>query len=415
MGRVRGGRRQAAVMPGAASADPRGLGRARGRDVHRGRGGAGPAPSQLHSRAGEQNPGIEHLERERLRNRSTETPGAKSGSALAKAGIALVVTDESVPAPPAHEKLLMETDENGGGISPLNDDACGTGSNRRGRLRCTALPARRNDPVPMLFNSFTFLIFLAVVLPAVAWARRRSHRVENWVLVAAGCVFYGWWDWRFLGCSFSLPGSISSLPGRSRRRKRSGASGSSWRCSLGTNLTVLGFFKYCNFFASSLAHLLRPLGVPMPDRLLRRRPASRHLLLHLPGDVLYHRRLPGADRGLPEHPRDFLTYITFFPQLVAGPIERAGEMLPQYRSERQVTAVDIAEGLYLVLWGYTKKTVVADNLGLKVDRIFSQGTFHHGRCPGGRARIRLPDLCGFLRVHGHRAGRGAVAGHHGLA
>ena len=79
-----------------------------------------------------------------------------------------------------------------------------------------------------------------------------------------------------------------------------------------------------------------------------------------------------------QQPRDFLTYITFFPQLVAGPIERAGEMLPQYRRDRHVTATDIAEGFYLILWGYAKKTVVADNLSLKVNRIFAQHAFTTG-------------------------------------
>src|ERR1700678_938063 len=115
----------------------------------------------------------------------------------------------------------------------------------------------------MLFNSVTFLIFLAVVLPAVAWARRRDYRLENWVLVAASCVFYGWWDWRFLGLLLFTTGvdffaarAIADSQGVGRKRIF-------LTCSIGTNLVVLGFFKYCNFFAGSLAHLLRPLGLVM--------------------------------------------------------------------------------------------------------------------------------------------------------
>jgi D-alanyl-lipoteichoic acid acyltransferase DltB (MBOAT superfamily) len=226
----------------------------------------------------------------------------------------------------------------------------------------------------MLFNSVTFLIFLAVVLPVVAWARGRDHRLENWVLVAASCVFYGWWDWRFLGLLLFTTGvdffaaraiANSQAPGRKRIYLA---------CSIGTNLTVLGFFKYCNFFAGSLAHLLQPLGLQMPSRLLD---------IVLPVGISFYTFQAmsytfDVYRGRVEacrHPREFLTYITFFPQLVAGPIERAGEMLPQYRKARRVTAVDIAEGFYLILWGYAKKTVVADNLGVKVDRIFAQPAF----------------------------------------
>jgi D-alanyl-lipoteichoic acid acyltransferase DltB (MBOAT superfamily) len=226
----------------------------------------------------------------------------------------------------------------------------------------------------MLFNSFTFLIFLAIVLTAIAWARRSGHRAENWLLVLASCVFYGWWDWRFLGLllftsTVDFLAALQISASGTQRRKRLFLT-----CSIGTNLAVLGFFKYCNFFAGSLAHLLRPLGVAMPDRLLD---------IVLPVGIsfytfqamsytidVYRGRIPAC-----RHPREFLTYITFFPQLIAGPIERAGEMLPQYSRDRRVTRVDIAEGFYLVLWGYAKKTVVADNLGLKVDRIFSQHSF----------------------------------------
>src|SRR3984957_15776362 len=108
----------------------------------------------------------------------------------------------------------------------------------------------------MLFNSFTFLIFLGLVLLAVAWARRCDHRVENWVLVAASCVFYGWWDWRFLGLLLFTTGgdffaARAIADSQVMRRKRIFLA-----CSIGTNLVVLGFFKYCNFFAGSLAHVL---------------------------------------------------------------------------------------------------------------------------------------------------------------
>jgi len=228
----------------------------------------------------------------------------------------------------------------------------------------------------MLFNSFTFLIFLVVVLLVVAWARRRGHGVENCVLVAASCLFYGWWDWRFLGLLFFTSG-VDFLAARqiedsqTQRRKRLFLA-----CSIGTNLAVLGFFKYCNFFAANLAHVLSFVGLGsagMPDRVLNiilPVGVSFYTFQAMSYTIDVYRGRIAACRQV----REFLTYITFFPQLVAGPIERAGELLPQYRRERRVTAVDVAEGFYLVLWGYAKKTVAADNLGLKVDHILSQGT-----------------------------------------
>jgi D-alanyl-lipoteichoic acid acyltransferase DltB (MBOAT superfamily) len=226
----------------------------------------------------------------------------------------------------------------------------------------------------MLFNSFVFLIFLVVALLAVAAARRISYRAENWTLVLLSSFFYGWWDWRFLGLlyftsciDFLAARQIEASPTPARKRLF-------LTLSIGTNLTVLGFFKYCNFFETSLAHVLKPLGVSMPDHLLN---------VILPVGISFYTFqamsytidvFRGRTRACHQI-RDFLTYITFFPQLVAGPIERAGDMLPQYRQPRRVTRVDIAEGFYLVLWGYAKKTFVADNLGLKVDHIFAQRSF----------------------------------------
>ena len=226
----------------------------------------------------------------------------------------------------------------------------------------------------MLFNSFTFLIFIALVLPALAWMRRRGWRAENWLLVGASCFFYGWWDWRFLGLLFFTSG-IDFVAAKKIAAERSALGRKLYLgCSIGTNLVVLGFFKYCNFFAASLAHILRPLGVAMPERLLAvvlPVGISFYTFQAMSYTIDVYRGRTEACRNL----RDYLTYITFFPQLVAGPIERAWEMLPQYRRDRRVTGADVAEGFYLIVWGLVKKTVVADNLGLKVDRIFSQGTF----------------------------------------
>jgi alginate O-acetyltransferase complex protein AlgI len=222
----------------------------------------------------------------------------------------------------------------------------------------------------MLFNSFTFVIFLAIVLTLV-WSS--PHRVQNWILVVASCFFYGWWDWRFLGLLFFTSGvdfiaaqRIEDAPTLRRKKAFLG-------CSLGANLGVLGFFKYCNFFEQTLAHALHPFGIVMPERLLNvvlPVGISFYTFQAMSYTIDVYRGRMEACRNL----KDFLVYITFFPQLVAGPIERARELLPQLRRPRSLTRTDVAEGFYLVIWGYAKKTVVADNLGLKVDRIFAQGS-----------------------------------------
>ena len=144
--------------------------------------------------------------------------------------------------------------------------------------------------------------------------------------------------------------------------------------SVALTLGLLAFFKYSNFAASTLAFLVHPLGWHPPERILT---------VVLPIGVSFYSfqaisYVVDVYRGHVKacrKPRDFLVYITLFPQLIAGPIQRAGHLLPQIQRRRVITQSEVAEGLYLVLWGYAKKTVIADNLGLKVDRIFSQGSF----------------------------------------
>jgi alginate O-acetyltransferase complex protein AlgI len=223
----------------------------------------------------------------------------------------------------------------------------------------------------MLFNSFDFLIFLVVVL---ALLRVSRHSVQNWILIAASCFFYGYWDWRFLGLLFFTSGIdfvaaqwMEDTPVETRRRMFV-------TLSVCANLGVLGFLKYSNFFIENVADLFSHAGMSAPHSLL-------HVVLPV-GISFYtfqamsytidvYRRRQVACRSL----KDFLVYITFFPQLMAGPIERAGTMLPQFGAPRHVTRQDFAEGFYLVLWGLVKKAVIADNLATKVNKIFAQGDF----------------------------------------
>ncbi len=222
----------------------------------------------------------------------------------------------------------------------------------------------------MLFNSLLFGLFFALVF-ALHWLL--PPRARNGLLLVASQVFYAAWSWQLLAlmwfcaaANFIAARTIASSPSPSVRR---GALVASLLVSLG----VLGFFKYFNFFIDALELALTPMGVDV---------ARLHLDLVLPIGISFYTfqalgyvidvwrgRLAPLDRF-----PDFLLFVTFFPQLVAGPIERAAHLFPQIQGERRLRSTDLQEGLLLVLWGLFKKVFVADNLARLVDPIYAQET-----------------------------------------
>jgi alginate O-acetyltransferase complex protein AlgI len=221
----------------------------------------------------------------------------------------------------------------------------------------------------MLFNSFTFWIFFAVVLLLY---RVLPHRAQNRMLLVASYVFYGTWDWRFLSLilvstvvDFFVGKAIAAPAASDSARKR-------WLIlSLCTNLGLLGIFKYLGFFVDSAAALLVALGFE-PNlwslRIILPVGISFYTFQTLSYTIdIYRRQLKPCDDFL-----DFALYVGFFPQLVAGPIERAKRLLPQIMEARVVTSRDFQLGLYCILLGLFKKVVLADNMALVVDHVFSQ-------------------------------------------
>ena len=221
----------------------------------------------------------------------------------------------------------------------------------------------------MVFNSLAFLVFFAVV--SVAY-RLLPHRGQNWLLLVASYVFYGWWDWRFAGLlaatSFFSWGSGLIIAACRERGNGRGA----WWASFGNialNLGILGFFKYWNFFAESFAALFGSVGLGLEPRLLQ---------IVLPVGISFYTFQAlsysiDVYRGTMEPTRDwvdFFAFVAFFPQLVAGPIERAGHLLPQMENPRAVTGEGVRSGAWLAAWGLFKKVVVADNLSVLVDGVF---------------------------------------------
>jgi D-alanyl-lipoteichoic acid acyltransferase DltB (MBOAT superfamily) len=219
----------------------------------------------------------------------------------------------------------------------------------------------------MLFNSFAFFVFLAVV-----WLVYRilPHRAQNRWLLAASYFFYGAWDWRFLGliAASTLVDYVVALALEAsadpRRRKALVTT------SLVANLGLLGAFKYAGFFADSLAALLGLFGIepsPFTVRVLLPVGISFYTFQTLSYTIDVYRRRLRPTRDL----LDFALYVAFFPQLVAGPIERAVNLLPQIQHPRTVSMEKLSRGSWLILWGLFKKVVIADNLWPLVDAVYA--------------------------------------------
>ncbi|MEE8104225.1 MAG: MBOAT family O-acyltransferase [Planctomycetota bacterium] len=219
----------------------------------------------------------------------------------------------------------------------------------------------------MNFISTTFLVFLTLVF-AVYWAIRR-RRGQNLVLLVASYVFYSWWDWRFCGLLL-----ISSLVdygvGLGLGRTRATRARRLWLIlSLVVNLVMLGFFKYFNFFAENFQQLLASFGLTVNTvtlRIVLPVGISFYTFQTLSYTIdVYRGRIKPTKSLL-----DYGTFVSFFPQLVAGPIERAPRLLPQFQSPRRFDAVEAREGCRFILWGCFKKVVIADSLATIVDPIY---------------------------------------------
>jgi alginate O-acetyltransferase complex protein AlgI len=232
----------------------------------------------------------------------------------------------------------------------------------------------------VLFNSPEFLVFLPLVLLGYYLL---PHRGQNAFLVIASAIFYASWDWRFLFpllfsttvdflCAARMQTSIEQGQPSSARRKY-------LLFSLVTNLGLLGFFKYCNFFVDSVHDLGELLGLHLPVPTLR-------VILPIGISFYTFQALSytiDVYRGKLHSARsfwDFFLAVLFFPHLVSGPIQRAANLIAQVVQPRHTTWTQVEDGLHLMIWGFFKKVVVADGLAPIVNQIF-----HAAHVTGGEA------------------------------
>lgn len=223
----------------------------------------------------------------------------------------------------------------------------------------------------MLFNTLEFAIFVPAVF-TIYWILSRQASLRNLWLILASYLFYGSWSWKFLlliiFTTITTYGT-GILIDRSRTEHQSRAK--IWLLlNVIINLSILCLFKYFDFFSKSLAEFLNMLGLDADNvtlNLVLPVGISFYTIQAIGYSIdVYQRRTPAC-----RNPISFFTFICFFPQLVAGPIERATNLLPQFNKKKiQFNYADAATGCRQILWGLFKKAVVADSCAVYVDAIF---------------------------------------------
>jgi len=267
----------------------------------------------------------------------------------------------------------------------------------------------------MLFNSGVFLKFFAAFL-LLFWLARGSLKARNLLIVAASYLFYGWWTppgttrgfsddvigyalaalWqcRFLALLFATSLLDFSVGLGLDRLQAPRARKLLLTLSIAANLGVLGFFKYCDFFIESAAAALNQLGVPAQPQLLN---------IILPVGIsfytfqsmsyaldVYRRQIPATRSFV-----NFLAFVSFFPQLVAGPIERASHLLPQFERTVVITRAMLEEGVWLILWGMFKKVALADNFAPLVEMVYHGPSYSAPLVLLGTVAFALQIYCDF--------------------
>ena len=222
----------------------------------------------------------------------------------------------------------------------------------------------------MLFNSIDFAIFFPIVFILYWFLLGKNLKLQNLLLLLASYIFYGWWSWKFLGLiaiSSAVDYSIGLLLMNEKKRINRKIF---LTLSIIFNISLLMYFKYMNFFIDSFSELftffghefnLGSLNIILPVGI------SFYTFQTLSYTIDVYRKKLTPTKDL----ISFFAFVSFFPQLVAGPIERASNLLPQFYRSRKFSFLESKEGCRQILWGLFKKIVIADNLSPFVEQIFS--------------------------------------------
>ena len=229
----------------------------------------------------------------------------------------------------------------------------------------------------MTFQSIEFLIFLPVVFLLYWVIGAKSKTVQNYILVAASLVFYGWWDWRFLGLllltvfSTYLAGKKMSETYNPKNRKLISVS------TIILNIGILFFFKYCNFFIQSFVDAFSLLGIQLNIstlKILLPVGISFYTFCALSYSIdVYQKKIQATHDWIA-----YMAYVTFFPSILSGPISRAQKQLPQYFKHREFDYDKAVSGCKFILMGAVMKLCLADRLGIYVDTVYANLEQHTG-------------------------------------
>ncbi|MEO9891005.1 MBOAT family O-acyltransferase [Aurantibacter sp.] len=254
----------------------------------------------------------------------------------------------------------------------------------------------------MLFNSLDFAIFLPVVFLLYWFATQKNLKLQNFLIAAASYFFYGWWDWRFLSLILFSTLVDYSIGVALRRNENIRIRKTLLWISILVNLGFLGFFKYYNFFLDNFLEAFAFFGKEIN---------ANSLNIILPVGISFYTFQTlsytiDVYRKQLEPTKDFIAFaafVSFFPQLVAGPIERATNLLPQFYEKRKFDYAKAVDGMRQILWGLFKKIVIADNCAEFANIIFNNSDNYSG------STLLLGALFFTFQIYGDFSGYSDIA------
>ncbi len=253
----------------------------------------------------------------------------------------------------------------------------------------------------MLFNSFAFVGFFAGFYSVYLLIRGNLRAQNTWLLLASW-LFYGYWDWRFLGLLI-LSSSIDFVTALKIRGTTDDRYRRRWLVvTLITNLAILSFFKYFGFFAANLVAVFHAVGIELDVptiEILLPVGLSFYTFQSMGYAIdVYRRELEPLRNYL-----DYALFVAFFPHMVAGPIQRASNLLSQVVNRRTILWPQVHAGVFLIIWGYFKKVLIADRAAVIANEVFNNHAHYHG------VDIVLGTLAFTLQIYGDFSGYSDIA------